>query len=90
MDNTTKQRHAYKRGFVGDGQYSTDYTLYLAGDEVCLHWQWEADEDNGGAGEIDMSVTDLKRLIQAGQKLLKASGNDTPLPVERPASEDIY
>jgi hypothetical protein len=89
MDSITKQRHAWKRGFVGDGPYNTDYTLYLAGDEVCLHWQWEADEDNGGADELDMSVTDLKRLIQAAQQLLKASGNDSPLPVERSASEEM-
>lgn len=87
MDQATKRRAAY-RGFVGDDQYEVEYTLYLTGSEVCLHWQW-GDEDNGGVSELDMSVTDLKRLIKAGQHLLKVTHNDAPLPIGRPEHDEI-
>ncbi len=82
MDGATKRRAAY-RGWGNEDEDSMDYTLYLAGDEVELCWQW-GDEDNGGGGELDMSVTDLKRFVKAAQQLLKVTGNDGPLPIGRP------
>jgi hypothetical protein len=84
MDEATKRRAAY-RGW-GNEDEGVDYTLHLAGDEVELSWIW-GDEDNGGDGALGMSVTDLKRFVKAAKALLKATGNDGPLPLGRPESD---
>lgn len=75
-----------KAGFEGENE--TEYFLYCKGDEVDLVWQFELG-DGEEQSELTMSVTDAKRLIQALQRVLKMSGNDTPLPVSRSASEEL-
>jgi hypothetical protein len=57
VGKTMKRRAAHRCWSSEDG---ADYTLIIDGNnEAELTWQW-GDKDNGGGGELTMSVADLK------------------------------